>query len=82
MCTSGMHETGVLIRICVPLRHPVQYVAPDGTPIEILARLGEALTLEDLKVQVHSHGDVNVNVATPETLYGCDAPSASRGRLC
>jgi hypothetical protein len=47
----------------------VQYVAPDGTAIDILARLGEAFTFDDLEATEHLYGDVSVRVATPETLY-------------
>lgn len=47
----------------------VQYIAPDGTPIDILARLGEAFSFDDLEATVHSYGDVQVKVATPDTLY-------------
>ena len=47
----------------------VQYVAPDGTRVDIMARLGEAFAFGDLKSSVHVYGDVEVVVATPETLY-------------
>jgi hypothetical protein len=47
----------------------VQYVAPDGTSIDILARLGEAFTFADIEASVYSYGDVDVKVATPTTLY-------------
>ena len=47
----------------------VQYVAPDGTPIDILSRLGEAFEFADLEATVYAYGDVDVKVATPETLY-------------
>jgi len=47
----------------------VQYVTPDGTPIDLLARLGEAFAFDDLSATVHRYGDVEVRVATPETLY-------------
>lgn len=47
----------------------VQYVAPDGTPIDILARLGEAFAFADIEASVHTYGDVDVKVATPTTLY-------------
>jgi hypothetical protein len=47
----------------------VQYVAPDGTPIDILSRLGEAFDFGDLEARVHTYGDVEVKVATPDTLY-------------
>jgi hypothetical protein len=44
-------------------------VAPDGTPIDILARLGEAFEFSDLEAVVHNYGDVPVKVATAGTLY-------------
>ena len=47
----------------------VQYVAPDGTPIDILSRLGEAFGFADLEAIAYSYGDVEVTVATPATLY-------------
>jgi Nucleotidyl transferase AbiEii toxin, Type IV TA system len=47
----------------------VQYVAPDGTPIDILSRLGDAFTFADIEATIYSYGDVDVKVATPETLY-------------
>lgn len=47
----------------------VQYVAPDGTPIDILSRLGEAVAFADLDATVYAYGDVDVRVATPQTLY-------------
>jgi hypothetical protein len=47
----------------------VQYVAPDGTPIDILSRLGQAFAFADLEATVYSYGDVEVPVATPATLY-------------
>jgi hypothetical protein len=47
----------------------IQYVAPDGTPIDLLSRLGEAFAFDDLAVTVYPYGDVDVRVATPETLY-------------
>ena len=47
----------------------VQYVAPDGTSIDILSRLGEAFEFADIEATVYAYGDVDVKVATPETLY-------------
>jgi len=47
----------------------IQYVAPDGTPIDLLSRLGEAFAFDDLRSRAHAYGDVEVVVATPETLY-------------
>jgi hypothetical protein len=47
----------------------IQYVAPDGTPIDILSRLGEAFEFAGVEATVYSYGDVDVKVATPEMLY-------------
>jgi hypothetical protein len=47
----------------------VQYVAPDGTPIDLLARFGTAFQFADIEATVFSYGDVDVKVATPTTLY-------------
>lgn len=47
----------------------MQYVAPDGTPIDLLSRLGDAFAFADLASTVHRYGDVDVRVATPDTLY-------------
>jgi len=47
----------------------VQYVAPDGTTLDILSRLGEAFTFDDLEASVVPYGDIKVRVATPQTLY-------------
>jgi len=47
----------------------VQYVAPDGTQIDILSRLGSAFGFDDLRGAIETYGDVQVLVATPETLY-------------
>jgi len=47
----------------------IQYVAPDGTPIDIVSRLGEAFEFADLVATVYAYGDVKVKVATPQTLY-------------
>src|SRR5207245_9430451 len=47
----------------------VQYIAPDGTQIDIMSRLGTAFAFDDLRGRVYAYGDVAVVVATPETLY-------------
>jgi len=47
----------------------VQYIAPDGTQIDILSRLGTAFGFDDLRGTVQTYGDAEVIVATPETLY-------------
>ncbi|MDY6836607.1 MAG: nucleotidyltransferase [Thermodesulfobacteriota bacterium] len=51
-------------------RYPViRYGTPDGFCLDILARLGEAVAFDDLDMEVVEVHDVNVRVATPETLY-------------
>lgn len=47
----------------------IQYVAPDGSRIDLMARLGEAFTFDDLEATVYDYGEVRVRVATPRTLY-------------
>jgi hypothetical protein len=47
----------------------IQYVAPDGTQLDIMSRLGTAFGFDDLRGSSHVYGDVEVLVATPETLY-------------
>jgi hypothetical protein len=47
----------------------IQYVAPDGTQLDILSRLGTGFGFDDLRGSSHVYGDVEVRVATPETLY-------------
>lgn len=47
----------------------VQYVPPEGFPIDILTRLGEAFAFEDLEAQRENFDGVEVSVATPATLY-------------
>jgi hypothetical protein len=47
----------------------VQYGAPDGTHVDLLSRLGDAFTFDDLCSRTCDYGDVRVVVATPETLH-------------
>jgi hypothetical protein len=47
----------------------IQYVAPDGTPIDIVSRLGDAFEFANLEATAYDYGDVQVKVATPATLY-------------
>jgi hypothetical protein len=47
----------------------IQYVAPDGTTLDILSRLGKAFEFDDLEAIAYEYGDVTVKVATPDTLY-------------
>ena len=51
-------------------RYPViRYGTPEGFYIDILARLGEAFSFDDLEVETVEVQGVKVRVATPETLY-------------
>lgn len=48
----------------------VQYVPPEGTfYLDILTRLGEAFRFEDVVARRVNFAGIEVNVATPETLY-------------
>jgi hypothetical protein len=48
----------------------VQYVSPDGLlQVDILARLGEAFSYDDLSWEQKAFGDVAVRVATARTLF-------------
>ena len=48
----------------------VQYVPPEGVfYLDILTRLGDLFTFDDLESERLPFGDVEVNVATPATLY-------------
>ena len=47
----------------------IQYIAPDGTEIDLVARLGEAFAFDDLDSETHIYGDVEVRSATARTLY-------------
>lgn len=48
----------------------IQYVPPEGTfYLDILTRLGEAWSWEDLESQRVEIGGIEVNVVTPRTLY-------------
>jgi len=48
----------------------VQYVSPDGTfQLDILTRLGEAFSWDNLESEVVDVRSIPVRVATPRTLY-------------
>jgi len=48
----------------------VRYVPPDGTLyLDILTRLGEAFTFEDLETERVAFDDLIATVVTPRTLY-------------
>ena len=48
----------------------VQYVPPEGVfYLDILTRLGELFSYDDLQIQRVHFGEIEVNVVTPTTLY-------------
>lgn len=48
----------------------IKYIPPQGDfSLDILARLGEAFSYEDLRWEVVEVAGVSVRAATPETLY-------------
>ena len=48
----------------------IRYNSPDGSlQIDLLARLGNTFTYEDLRCEEKQYEGVSVRVATPQTLY-------------
>ena len=48
----------------------VRYVPPEAGPVlDLIARLGDRFTYEDLRFEVRDLGDASVRLATPATLY-------------
>jgi len=47
----------------------IKYVAPDGFALDLVSRLGEAFSFEDLAVETVEVEGIPVHVVTPETLY-------------
>jgi hypothetical protein len=48
----------------------IQYNSPDGSlQVDILSKLGDAFSFEDLKFEEKHYEGIRVLVATPETLY-------------
>lgn len=48
----------------------IEYAPPHGLySIDILSRLGEAFSFDDIEWQRHRVGDVDICVATPQMLY-------------
>ncbi len=47
----------------------VRYVAPDGSVVDLMARLGEAVSFEDVEATGLTYGDTEVRVATPLALF-------------
>lgn len=47
----------------------IRYGSPDGFYIDIMARLGEAATYDDLEYEILEMEGVSIKIATPETLF-------------
>lgn len=47
----------------------IRYGTPEGFYIDILARLGEVATYDDLDIEMLDVSGITIRVATPETLY-------------
>lgn len=51
-------------------KYPViRYGTPDGFYVDIMARLGEAVTFEDLEYEILDYQGIRIKLGTPETLY-------------
>lgn len=47
----------------------IRYGTPDGFYIDIVARLGEIFTYNDLEYETINYEDTQIRIGTPETLY-------------
>ncbi len=47
----------------------IRYGAPDGFYIDIMARLGEFATYDDLEYEIMTFDEIPINVATAQTLF-------------
>jgi len=51
-------------------KYPViRYGTPDGFYIDIMARLGEVVTYEDLEYEIIDYQGIPIKISTPETLH-------------
>jgi hypothetical protein len=51
-------------------KYPViRYGTPNGFYIDIMARLGQAVTFEDLEYETIDYRDTKIRIGTPESLY-------------
>lgn len=71
--SSIYHDPDIALLVASDLTgdYPVvRYVPPDdGPPVDLIARLGNAMAYEDLEWQVVEVGGVGVRVATPASLH-------------
>ena len=47
----------------------IRYGTPNGFYIDIMTRLGEAVSFEDLEYEIIKYHGVKIKIATPEILY-------------
>jgi hypothetical protein len=47
----------------------IRYGTPSGFYIDIMSRLGEVATYENLEFEIIEYQGIRIKVATPETLY-------------
>jgi hypothetical protein len=47
----------------------IRYGAPDGFYIDIMARLGEVATYDNIEYETMTVDGISIRIATPETLY-------------
>jgi hypothetical protein len=47
----------------------IRYGTPNDFYIDIMTRLGEAATYDDLEYEIIEHQGISIRIATPETLY-------------
>lgn len=47
----------------------IRYGTSDGFYIDIMARLGEVATFEDLEYEIINYQGIEIKIGTPETLY-------------
>ena len=47
----------------------IRYGTPGGFYIDIMARLGEVATFDDLEYEIINYEGTQIKIATPETLY-------------
>ncbi|MCP5103008.1 MAG: hypothetical protein GY950_06505 [bacterium] len=47
----------------------IRFGVSDDFCVDIMARIGEVAVYEDLEFEIIRHEDLNIRIATPETLY-------------
>lgn len=47
----------------------IRYGTPDGFYIDIMTRLGEAISYQDLEYEIIDYNEIKIKLATPEMLF-------------